>query len=44
MVLAFPNGLAGLWREHVEPRLFRKAKGLAPTPTPVLPAHGAPAE
>jgi urea transport system permease protein len=44
VVLAFPNGLAGLWREHVEPRLFRKAKGLAPTPTPVLPAHGAPAE
>ena len=44
VVLAFPNGLAGLWREHVEPRLFRKAKGLAPTSTPVLPAHGAPAE
>ncbi len=44
VVLAFPNGLAGLWREHVEPRLFRKAKGLTPTPTPVLPAHGAPAE
>jgi urea transport system permease protein len=43
VVLAFPNGLAGLWREHVEPRLFRKAKGLAPMPAPVLP-QSAPAE
>jgi urea transport system permease protein len=43
VVLAFPNGLAGLWREHVEPRLFRKAKGLKPVAVPVLP-QGAPAE
>ena len=43
VVLAFPNGLAGLWREHVEPRLFRKAKGLKPVAAPVLP-QGAPAE
>ncbi|WP_342153765.1 urea ABC transporter permease subunit UrtC [Methylorubrum sp. SB2] len=43
VVLAFPNGLAGLWREHVEPRLFRKAKDLKPVAAPVLP-QGAPAE
>ncbi len=47
VVLAFPNGLAGLWREHIEPRLFRKAKGLAPVDAPVLAPtlpHGTPAE
>ncbi|GJE71071.1 urea ABC transporter permease subunit UrtC [Methylorubrum podarium] len=43
VVLIFPNGIAGLWREHVEPRLFRKAKGLAPVANPALP-HGTPAE
>ncbi|MCJ2029337.1 urea ABC transporter permease subunit UrtC [Methylobacterium sp. J-043] len=43
VVLIFPNGLAGIWREHIEPRLFRKAKGLAPVAGPVLP-HGTPAE
>ncbi|MEH3119798.1 MAG: urea ABC transporter permease subunit UrtC [Methylorubrum populi] len=43
VVLIFPNGIAGLWREHVEPRLFRKAKGLAPVAGPALP-HGSPAE
>ncbi|HJE23866.1 MAG TPA: urea ABC transporter permease subunit UrtC [Methylorubrum populi] len=43
VVLIFPNGIAGLWREHVEPRLFRKAKGLAPVAGPALP-HGTPAE
>ncbi|WP_232629229.1 urea ABC transporter permease subunit UrtC [Methylobacterium sp. Leaf118] len=43
VVLIFPNGLAGIWREHIEPRLFRKAKSLAPVASPALP-HGAPAE
>ncbi|CAO4155942.1 hypothetical protein LNAOJCKE_3810 [Methylorubrum aminovorans] len=43
VVLIFPNGLAGIWREHIEPRLFRKAKGLAPVASPALP-HGTPAE
>ncbi|AMB46548.1 MULTISPECIES: urea ABC transporter permease subunit UrtC [Methylobacteriaceae] len=43
VVLIFPNGLAGIWREHIEPRLFRKAKGLAPVAGPALP-HGTPAE
>jgi len=23
VVMAFPNGLAGLWSEHIEPRLMR---------------------
>ena len=43
VVLAFPNGLAGIWREHVEPRLTRRVKGLRAPPVAVLP-HGAPAE
>ncbi|KQQ13084.1 urea ABC transporter permease subunit UrtC [Methylobacterium sp. Leaf123] len=43
VVLIFPNGLAGIWREHIEPRLFRKAKGLAPVAGSALP-HGTPAE
>ncbi|MBP29625.1 urea ABC transporter permease subunit UrtC [Methylobacterium sp.] len=44
VVLAFPNGLAGIWREHIEPRLTRRAKSLqAPEPA-IVPPHGAPAE
>ncbi|MGX9984381.1 urea ABC transporter permease subunit UrtC [Methylobacterium fujisawaense] len=44
VVLAFPNGLAGIWREHIEPRLTRRAKSL-PAPEPaIVPPHGAPAE
>ncbi len=44
VVLAFPNGLAGIWREHIEPRLTRRVKGLrAPEPA-IAPPHGAPAE
>ncbi|MGU3543476.1 urea ABC transporter permease subunit UrtC [Methylobacterium sp. A52T] len=44
VVLAFPNGLAGIWREHIEPRLTRRAKSLqAPAPA-IAPPHGAPAE
>jgi len=48
VVLAFPNGLAGIWREHIEPRLTRRAKGLrAPAPALAPPQNapaGAPAE
>lgn len=48
VVLAFPNGLAGIWREHIEPRLTRRAKSLqAPAPAIVPPQRtpvGAPAE
>jgi len=43
VVLAFPNGLAGIWREHIEPRLTRRVKSLRPPP-PVIVPHGAPAE
>ncbi|TXN38791.1 urea ABC transporter permease subunit UrtC [Methylobacterium sp. WL30] len=43
VVLAFPNGLAGIWREHVEPRLTRRVKGLRAPPPAIVP-HGAPAE
>ncbi|MGH1591889.1 urea ABC transporter permease subunit UrtC [Methylobacterium phyllosphaerae] len=48
VVLAFPNGLAGIWREHIEPRLTRRAKSLqAPAPAIAPPQRtpvGAPAE
>ncbi|WP_342108376.1 urea ABC transporter permease subunit UrtC [Methylobacterium sp. SI9] len=48
VVLAFPNGLAGIWREQIEPRLTRRVKGLqAPEPAIVPPESapvGAPAE
>ncbi|GJE49569.1 hypothetical protein GOFOIKOB_2606 [Methylobacterium tardum] len=43
VVLAFPNGLAGIWREHIEPRLTRRAKSLQ-APAPAIAPHGAPAE
>ena len=43
VVLAFPNGLAGIWREHIEPRLTRRVKGLRAPPPAIVP-HGAPAE
>lgn len=43
VVLAFPNGLAGIYRSYVEPRLTRKVKALAPADTAALP-HGTPAE
>ncbi|GJD62343.1 urea ABC transporter permease subunit UrtC [Methylobacterium frigidaeris] len=40
VVLAFPNGLAGVWRQHVEPRLTRRPKAASPAALP----QGAPAE
>ncbi|GJE27208.1 urea ABC transporter permease subunit UrtC [Methylobacterium organophilum] len=43
LVLAFPNGLAGLWREQVEPRLLRRVKALRAVPPGIAP-HGTPAE
>ena len=43
VVLAFPNGLAGLWRERIEPRLSRRVKGLRAPPPAIAPPHGAPA-
>ncbi len=43
VVLAFPNGLAGLWRERIEPRLTRRVKGLRAPPPAIAPPHGAPA-
>lgn len=43
VVLAFPNGLAGIYRTYVEPRLTRKVKALAPAEARALP-HGTPAE
>ncbi len=43
VVLAFPNGLAGIWREHVEPRLTRRMKSLRAPPPAIVP-HGTPAE
>ncbi len=44
VVLAFPNGLAGLWRDRIEPLLTRRVKGLRAPPTAIAPSHGAPAE
>ncbi|UMY16487.1 urea ABC transporter permease subunit UrtC [Methylobacterium organophilum] len=43
VVLAFPNGLAGLWREQVEPRLLRRVRALRAVPPGIAP-HGTPAE
>ncbi|MGU3360889.1 urea ABC transporter permease subunit UrtC [Methylobacterium sp. M6A4_1b] len=43
VVLAFPNGLAGIYRTYVEPRLTRRVKALEPAPAVALP-HGTPAE
>lgn len=43
VVLAFPNGLAGLWRERIEPRLTRRVKALRAPPPAIAPPHGAPA-
>ncbi|GJD96489.1 urea ABC transporter permease subunit UrtC [Methylobacterium iners] len=42
VVLAFPNGLAGIWREQIEPRLTRRVKALRPAPVAI--PHGTPAE
>jgi urea transport system permease protein len=47
VVLVFPNGLAGIWRDHVQPRVDRlltsaKRKGGSLVDPPV--ANGAPAE
>jgi len=44
VVLAFPNGLAGIWREQIEPRLTRRVKGLRAPPPAIVPPHGTPAE
>ncbi len=40
VVLAFPDGLAGIWRQHVAPRLTRTPKAAAPAALP----QGSPAE
>ena len=40
--LDVPNGLAGTWREHIEPRLAGRGKGLR-APPPAIVSHGAPA-
>jgi urea transport system permease protein len=37
VVLAFPNGLAGIYRTYVEPRLTRRVKALEPAPAVALP-------
>lgn len=42
VVLAFPNGLAGIWREHIEPRLTRRAKSLRASDTAIVPTQNAP--
>jgi len=42
VVLAFPNGLAGIWREHIEPRLTRRVKGLRAPPPAIVPPQSAP--
>ncbi|MCJ2087548.1 urea ABC transporter permease subunit UrtC [Methylobacterium sp. E-005] len=48
VVLAFPNGLAGIWREQIESRLTRRVKGLRAPPPAIVPPKstpvGAPAE
>ena len=48
VVLAFPNGLAGIWREQIEPRLTRRIKGLRAPPPAIVPQgtlpQGTPAE
>ncbi|KQQ45574.1 urea ABC transporter permease subunit UrtC [Methylobacterium sp. Leaf125] len=36
VVLAFPNGLAGIYRTYVEPRLTRRVKALEPAPAVAL--------
>ena len=36
VVLAFPNGLAGIYRNYVEPRLTRRVKALEPAPAVAL--------
>src|ERR1700709_1267820 len=43
VVLAFPNGLAGIWREQIEPRLIRRIGALRAPDTAIAP-HGTPAE
>ncbi|KAB1072613.1 urea ABC transporter permease subunit UrtC [Methylobacterium planeticum] len=43
VVLAFPNGLAGIWREQIEPRLTRRIGSLR-APDPAIAPHSAPAE
>ncbi|MFC6049573.1 urea ABC transporter permease subunit UrtC, partial [Methylobacterium hispanicum] len=40
VVLAFPNGLAGLWRERIEPRLTRRVKALRAPPPGIAPPPG----
>ncbi|MCJ2021376.1 MULTISPECIES: urea ABC transporter permease subunit UrtC [unclassified Methylobacterium] len=42
VVLAFPNGLAGIWREHIEPRLTRRVKSLRAPPPAIVPPPSAP--
>ena len=37
VVLAFPNGLAGIYRTYLEPRLTRRVKALEPAPAVALP-------
>jgi urea transport system permease protein len=42
VVMAFPNGLAGLWESHVKPRLARRAARRAPAPHAQATAPAAP--
>jgi urea transport system permease protein len=43
-VLAFPNGLAGIWQDHVQPRIDRLFASRSAKPDDDLVADGAPAE
>jgi len=44
VVLAFPNGLAGIWQDHVQPRIDRLFASRSAKPDDDLVADGAPAE
>jgi urea transport system permease protein len=48
VVLAFPNGLAGIWQDYVQPRIDRLLSSRKPKPasgwTDNSVADGAPAE
>lgn len=41
VVMAFPNGLAGIWKSHVEPVLPRLTRRLRPARAAVSPAEAA---
>jgi urea transport system permease protein len=44
VVLAFPNGLSGIWQDHVEPRIARLLASRKAKPASGYVADGAPAE